>query len=123
MYFSSSGARISNSNSIGKPQKNKKVLLLMAGPLRPNPILELNGRWNVGTSEKRLKKKLFFPQWPCRPFTPPPLIFFVASLSHNKLMEGTHSIFLFSGRTTLRGWGVKPSEQLRKNTLFLLFKK
>ena len=33
---------------LGKPQK--KVLLLMAGPLRPNPPpLELNGRWNVGT--------------------------------------------------------------------------
>ena len=41
----------------------KKVFLLMAGPLRPNPApLELNGRWNVGKLEKKVPKKvLFFP--------------------------------------------------------------
>ena len=43
----------------------KKVLLLMAGPLRPknplpSPPLDLNGCWNVGTLEKRFQKKLFF---------------------------------------------------------------
>ena len=39
--------------SLGKPQK--KVLLLMTGPLRPNhPFpFEHNGRWNVGTLEKK----------------------------------------------------------------------
>ena len=37
----------------------KKVLLLMAGPLRPNPPpLEPLGRWNVGTLEKKVKKKV-----------------------------------------------------------------
>ena len=38
----------------------KKVLLLMAGPLRPNspPPLNLNGRKNFGTLEKN---KFFFP--------------------------------------------------------------
>ena len=47
---------------LGKPQK--KVLLLMAGPLRqtppPRPLLELNGRWYVGTLEKRFQKRFFF---------------------------------------------------------------
>ena len=42
----------------------KKVLLLMAGPLRPNPPLppplELNGRWNFGTLEKKGSKKSYF---------------------------------------------------------------
>ena len=33
----------------------KKGLLLMAGPLRPNPPpLGLNGRWNVGSLEKKV---------------------------------------------------------------------
>ena len=41
----------------------KKNILLMALPLRlnPPPPLELNGRWNVGTLEKRFQKKLVFP--------------------------------------------------------------
>ena len=43
----------------------KKVLLLMAGPLRPNPPpLELNGRWKFGTLKKNYQKKFFFPLWP-----------------------------------------------------------
>ena len=70
-----------------------KVVFLMTGPLRPNPPpLELNGRWNVGTLEKRFKKKLFFPLWP-GPLAPPPgpaikrRTFFAASLicPHNVL--------------------------------------
>ena len=50
-----------------------KVLLLIAGPLRLNtpPPLELNGRWNVGTFEKKkVKKSYFFLNG--RPFPPPP---------------------------------------------------
>ena len=41
----------------------KKVIFLMAGPLRPNPPhpLELNGRWNFGTFEKKVPKEFFFP--------------------------------------------------------------
>ena len=39
----------------------KKVLLLMAGPLRPKPPpLELNGHWKVGMLEKKVKKSYFF---------------------------------------------------------------
>ena len=42
-------------------EATKKVLLLMAGLLRPNPPpLELNGRWNV--RKKKVPKKLFFPK-------------------------------------------------------------
>ena len=37
---------------------NKKSSLKMAGPLRPP--LELNGRWNVRTLEKKVKKKVIF---------------------------------------------------------------
>ena len=53
---------------LGKPQK--KVLLLMAGPLiRPNPPppLKLNGRWNVG------KKSYFFLNGPALYPSPPTL--------------------------------------------------
>ena len=51
----------------------KKVLPLMARPLRlnPPPPLELNGRWNVGTQEKKVPKKVIFSLL-ARPFTPPP---------------------------------------------------
>ena len=44
----------------------KKVLLLMARPLRPNPPppIELNGRWNVGTLEKKAPKKVLSPPPP-----------------------------------------------------------
>ena len=47
----------------------------MAGPLRPNPPppLEPNGRWNVGTLEKKGLKKVLFSLM-SRPFTPPPLL-------------------------------------------------
>ena len=59
---------------LGKPQK--KILLLIAGPLRPNPPPpSLNGRWNVGTLKKSLKKIIF--SLMARPFTPPPLNFFL----------------------------------------------
>ena len=37
----------------------KKVLVLMAGPLRPNP--PPSSRLNVGTLEKKVPKKFFFP--------------------------------------------------------------
>ena len=51
----------------------KKNLLLMGGQLRPNPPspLELNGSWNFGTFEKRLKKSSFFLNGPA--LNPPPL--------------------------------------------------
>ena len=48
---------------LGKPQK--KVLLLMAGPLRPNPKLE---RW-----KKKVPIKVIF-SLIALPFTPPPLL-------------------------------------------------
>ena len=62
----------------------KKGLLLMAGPLSPNPPpLELNGRWNV------FFFKVIF-SLIARPFTPHPLarplrgeLFFAASLREN----------------------------------------
>jgi len=59
---------------LGKPQK--KVFLLIAGPLRPNPPsllpTELNGRWKVGTLEKkRLKKAIFFINGPAFTSLPP----------------------------------------------------
>ena len=76
--------------ALGKPQK--KVLLLMAGPLRPYPPppLELNGRRHFGTLEKKVPKKGFFPLMarpliPHPPFNAPAIkkrtIFFAASLS------------------------------------------
>ena len=46
---------------LGKPQK-KKYLLLMAGPLRPNPLpppIELNVRWNFETLEKKFPSYFF----------------------------------------------------------------
>ena len=48
----------------------KKVLLLMALPLRPSPppLPPHNGLMDVGTLEKRLKKSSLM----VRPFTPPP---------------------------------------------------
>ena len=70
----------------------KKVLLLMARPLRPNPQppLELYGRWNVGTLEKNwFKESYFFLNGPAL-YPPPPLLmvrplreglFFATSLS------------------------------------------
>ena len=36
----------------------KKILLLMAGPLRPPS--SFNDRWNFGTLEKKVPKKVFF---------------------------------------------------------------
>ena len=56
---------------LGKREAVKKILLLMAGPLRPTP-LELNGRWNVGTLEKKVKKSYFFPNGPPSPSVTPP---------------------------------------------------
>ena len=44
---------------LGKPQK--KVLLLIAGPIRLNSPLELNGRWNVGKLKKKVPQKFVFP--------------------------------------------------------------
>ena len=55
---------------LGKPQKRDKVLLLMAGQLRPNlpPLAEWPlESWNVG---KKGSKKSFFSLL-ARPFTPP----------------------------------------------------
>ena len=67
----------------------KKIRLLMARPLRPNPPTPsslMAGRWSVGTLEKKVKKSYFFLM--ARTFTPPlngPAIkrrtFFSASLS------------------------------------------
>ena len=53
----------------------KKVLLLLAGPLRTNPPppSELNGRWNFGTLEKKVPKKVLFPLM-ARQHYPPPLL-------------------------------------------------
>ena len=55
---------------LGKPQK--KVLLLMAGPLRPNPLPRRTlwpwKFWNIG---KKGSKKVIFSLM-ARPFTPSP---------------------------------------------------
>ena len=60
----------------------------MAGPLRPNPNppLELNGRWNFGTLEKKVLKQIFL-NGPAL-YPPPPLngpSFFAASLRKHSL--------------------------------------
>ena len=48
-------------HSLGKPQK--KVLLLMARPLRPNPPPP-SSIMAVGTLELWFQNELFFPYWP-----------------------------------------------------------
>ena len=54
-------------------EAQKKVLLLMARPLRPNPPpLELDGRWNVIVGKKKVPKKFFL--FMARPFNPHPLL-------------------------------------------------
>ena len=42
----------------------KKSFFLMAGPLRPSPLPELNGRWNVFFSLKIAENVFFGMVWP-----------------------------------------------------------
>ena len=86
---------------IGKPQKNS----YLNGLAIKAPLEQLNGCWNVGTLEKKVKKKSIFSLM-ARPFTPtPPLngpaikrrIFLPASLTTFNEILNTYNVCLDHG--------------------------
>ena len=88
--------------------KEKKVLFLMAGPLRTKPpSLELDGRLNVGTLKKRF-------QWPS---LSPPTPLNGPAKKQNKIHK-KHNCF-FSGQANM-GVGKPPWATLAKHTFLFV---